>query len=189
MDFLLNLDKSLLYYVNGVWTHPWLDVFFPAITDLHKQLWFQIMIIPLLLVLYVWKFRRHGFYVFFCLILALGTSDVVGNKVFKKNIERVRPADVVGQTVIVRAPYGGFSFVSNHATNMFCMAKFTADLIPQVRIPFFLAASLIAYSRVYNGVHYPTDVFGGGLLGYLIGWLFSWICAHGLKKLRKRWAQ
>jgi undecaprenyl-diphosphatase len=186
MDFILNLDKSLLYYVNGVWTHPWLDVFFPAVTDLHKHLWFQILIIPLMLGLFLWKYRRRGFFVFFCLILSMATSDFVGNHAFKNSIERLRPGDVVGNSVVVRAPYGGFSFTSNHAANMFSLAKFTADMIPPLRIPFYAAAAIVGYSRVYNGVHYPTDVLGGGLLGYLVGWLFSWICRRGLEKYKRK---
>lgn len=186
MDFLLNLDESLLYYVNRVWTHPWLDIFFPAITDLHKQFWFQLIIIPLMLGLFVWKYQVKGFFVFLCLILAMSSSDLIGNKVFKKNFQRLRPGEALSETVIVRSPYGGYSFVSNHATNMFCLAKFTASMVPQVRLPFFIAANLVSYSRVYNGVHYPSDVFGGGILGYLIGWLFSLICFRVLKKLRNK---
>jgi len=188
MDFILNLDKSLLYYVNSVWTTSWLDAFFPAITDLHKQFWFQIFIVVLMLGLFIWKFRKEGLFVFLTLVIAMASSDLVGNHLFKQTIARPRPAETLGQSVIVRAPYGGYSFTSNHAANMFCLAKFTAEMIPQVRIPFYVAAILVSYSRVYNGVHYPTDVLGGGILGWLIGWAFSALCMQGLKKLRKRFA-
>ncbi|RYZ82032.1 MAG: phosphatase PAP2 family protein [Proteobacteria bacterium] len=186
MDYILSLDKSLLYYINVVWTHPALDAFFPAITDLHKQLWFQLMIVPAILGMYFWKYRKSTFFVFFCLIVALTSSDSVGNRVFKKNFERARPGDAMAGTIIVRSPYGGYSFVSNHSTNMFCLAKFTSDMIPPLKIPFYTAAVLVGYSRMYNGVHFPTDVLGGGLLGTLFGWMFSRLCKYGLTRFRKR---
>lgn len=186
MSYLLNLDKSLLYYVNAVWTAPWLDVFFLTITDLHKQLWFQIVIVPLMLALFLWKYRSQGFVWFIGLLLALSFSDLIGNHLFKNTFERPRPGDVPGNSVIVRSPYGGFSFVSNHATNMFCLAKYTAEFIPQVRIPFYIAAFLVSYSRVYNGVHYPSDVAAGGVLGWLIGWAMSAWLKWIFLKFRKR---
>jgi undecaprenyl-diphosphatase len=44
-----------------------------------------------------------------------------------------------------------------------------ASLAPRWRVSFFVLAALIAFSRVYNGVHYPTDVLAGGALGVLVG--------------------
>jgi undecaprenyl-diphosphatase len=44
-----------------------------------------------------------------------------------------------------------------------------ASLAPRWRVPFFLLAALIAFSRIYNGVHYPTDVLAGSALGVLVG--------------------
>ncbi len=172
--------------INVVWTHPWLDVFFPAITDLHKVLWFQILVVILMLGLFIQKFKKQAFFVFLCLLIALSFSDLIGNHAFKKVFERPRPGDVPNNTVIVRSPYGGYSFVSNHTTNMFCLAKFTGDMIPQLRLPLYAVAILTGYSRVYNGVHYPTDVFSGGILGYAIGLIFSSLCKYALQHFRKR---
>jgi undecaprenyl-diphosphatase len=186
MDFLLNLDKSLLYYVNAVWTHPWLNVFFPLITDLHKFLWFKILVVPMMLTLFVWRYRKTGVWLFLGLLLSLGLSDLGGNHLFKKTFSRLRPGDVPGNSVIVRSPYGGFSFISNHAANMFCLAKYTSEFIPQVAVPFYALAFLVSYSRVYNGVHYPSDVAMGGLLGWLIGWLMSFVIKWALAKYKKR---
>ena len=186
MDSIQSLDEGLLNLINSVWTHPWLDTFFPAITDLHKVLWFQILIIVLILSLFIYKFKKQAFFVFLCLALALSFSDLIGNRAFKKVFERPRPGDVPSNSVIVRSPYGGYSFVSNHTTNMFCLAKFSGDLIPQLRLPLYVAAVITGYSRVYNGVHYPTDVFAGGILGYFIGLIFSYFCKFILQHLRKR---
>lgn len=184
MDFLLNLDKSLLHLINSVWTQPWLDVFFPWVTDLHKHLWFQVFFLLTMATLFFWKFRRWAFLPFVTLALAAGCSDLTGNLLFKQTLQRTRPADVPGAQVIVRAPYGGYSFTSNHAANMFCIAKFMAEVIPQTRLVFYSVAVLVSYSRVYNGVHYPSDVLGGGLLGWLIGWMWS-VCFKFLWERRK----
>lgn len=181
----MSLDKGLLHLINNSWSHPWLDVVFPSITDLHKVLWFQVSTIALLLWLFVKKFKKQGLIIFLHLVLAVGFSDLFGNHALKKIVQRARPGDVAENSVIVRSSYGGFSFVSNHSTNMFCLAKFTSEFIPQLKIPLFAIAVTIGYSRVYNGVHYPTDVLAGALLGYLMATLFSRLCRYSLARFEK----
>jgi undecaprenyl-diphosphatase len=186
MDFLYELDKSLLLLINRQWTAPWADVFFPAITDLHKNPLFFGAVIVLLLGLFLWKYRQLGIVLFLGLLLALGTTDLVGNQVFKKNVARARPGDYLKEMVIVRSPYGGYSFTSNHAANMFCLAKYVSEFFPQGRIVTYAAAALISYSRVYNGVHYPSDVLGGGIMGWIMGWIYSTLGKELYNRLRKR---
>jgi undecaprenyl-diphosphatase len=57
------------------------------------------------------------------------------------------------------------SFPSGHSSTSFACAAVLAWLTPLPKIPLFTIAALIAFSRVYNGVHYPLDVIGGALLG------------------------
>jgi undecaprenyl-diphosphatase len=186
MDFLYELDKSLLFKINREWTAPWADAFFPAITDLHKNPWILGGIALIMLTFYVWKYKKIGFALFFILLLALGSTDLTGNQVFKKNVVRARPGDALTSLVIVRAPYGGYSFTSNHAANMFCLAKYTTEFFPQARMITYFSAILVSYSRVYNGVHYPSDVLGGGFLGWLVGWMYSIIAKDIFNRLKKR---
>jgi undecaprenyl-diphosphatase len=61
-----------------------------------------------------------------------------------------------------------YSFPSGHATVSFACAAVLAAALPRLRVPLFALAALIAFSRVYVGVHYPSDVVGGAALGILI---------------------
>jgi len=60
------------------------------------------------------------------------------------------------------------SFPSGHAATSFACAALLAWLTPLPKVPLFVLAALIAFSRVYNGVHYPLDVLGGAALGLAI---------------------
>jgi len=64
------------------------------------------------------------------------------------------------------------SFPSGHAAYAFMMATIFAFWFPRYRIPFFIVAGFIAWTRIYLGVHYPTDVIVGSILGYGITKLF-----------------
>ena len=107
------------------------------------------------------------------LIFSLATSDLIGNYGFKKTFARPRPAETAGVVAIVRSNFGGYSFVSNHSTNMFNFATYTTAIVPAAALPVFGIAVLVAYSRVYNGVHFPSDILVGAILGALIGYVFS----------------
>lgn len=61
------------------------------------------------------------------------------------------------------------SFPSGHATVSFACATVLALAVPRLRVPLYSLAALIAFSRVYVGVHYPLDVLAGALLGVLLG--------------------
>lgn len=69
---------------------------------------------------------------------------------------------------LITLPTSG-SFPSGHAATSFACAVVLAAAVPRWRVPFGLLAAAIAYSRLYNGVHYPLDVLGGAVLGALVG--------------------
>lgn len=168
MNWILELDLSLFYWINTTLSNSVFDAFFPFITDLHKNFYFASTVYPVILFLLYRKYAMKGFLVFIFCALSLSTIDVIGNYGFKKNIQRLRPGDNSSIQSIVRSPYGGFSFVSNHAANIFGFALFLGFFLSYLRPFLFIVAFLIAFSRVYNGVHFPSDVLAGALLGLLI---------------------
>lgn len=184
LDYIINLDRSLFILINSKWTAPWADQFFPFITDLHKSPLFAFIVVPLLIALFIWRRgTKKGLIIFTFLILSVAASDGFGNWALKKTVQRLRPGDTAGLEVTARTAYGGFSFVSNHATNMFCFASYTSAIFPPAAIPLYGLASLIAYSRVYNGVHFPLDVICGGLLGMFFGLLFATYCLKWIARI------
>ena len=187
LDFILSIDKSLFELINSQWTAPWADRFFPAITDLHKTVFFKTVMVPLVLLIFMWRRGiKKGLMIFIFCLLGVLVSDGVGNWAFKKTVQRPRPAETQGLHVEVRAPFGGYSFVSNHSTNMFAFASFVAFIFPAAAAPMFAIATTVAYSRVYNGVHFPTDVICGALLGCLFGILFARLYLIAMERVDKK---
>lgn len=184
IEFIVSFDKRLFFLINSQWANHWGDIFFPNITDLHKTFLFKVLIVPALIAIFIWRRGlRNGLVIFFFCILSLGISDGVGNFGFKKVFQRPRPAETQGLSVNVRAPFGGYSFVSNHAINMFGFASFTSIIFPPAVVPVYLLASIIGYSRIYCGVHFPSDVIVGGILGIIFGVIFSRLCKMTIRYL------
>jgi len=170
----VKLDYWLFTQINSVFTSSFADVFFFHITDLHKTIVFKIAALPLMFFFFFKKYGRLGITNFIFLLLALSFSDFAGG-VIKSYYARPRPVNNPEITAVLRSDAGHFSFYSNHSSNMFTFASYTSNFFPAATIPLYTLAGLVAYSRVYNGVHYPSDVFGGMLMGLFWGFLFSYL--------------
>jgi len=89
-------------------------------------------------------------------------------RLLKSIIKRTRPFETISEIRnLVKVP-DRFSFPSGHTAAAFVMAVILSNFYPQLMVPLFLTASVIGFSRVYNGVHYLGDVFGGALIGIII---------------------
>jgi undecaprenyl-diphosphatase len=166
---LSSYDHSLFHLINVVWANSLFDLFFPALTDLHKVRVVAFVLAPLGTAYWLYKGRLPALKVLVALCLTIGATDLVSHRLIKPLVHRPRP-DPTQMVVILRAPHGGrYSFPSNHAANCFAGAVFLSSVYPPLRILLYTAAALVAYSRVYVGVHYPIDVLGGALLGLALG--------------------
>lgn len=171
-DLIIQLDYWLLSHINGQWTSTWADWFFVTLTDLNKTPFFKFVLVPLVIGGFLYRFKRKGISLFLLLLLALGFSDWSGARV-KHYYERMRPFENPAVTVLQKSDAGHFSFYSNHSSNMMTFAIYTGFFFAAWRIPLIALALLVGYSRVYTGVHYPSDVCGGLLMGFVWGFLFS----------------
>jgi undecaprenyl-diphosphatase len=167
--FLRGVDAALFHRINQVWTHPWLDAFFPWLTDLaHNRIavWGAL---PVALAWWLYVKRGRAVKVLLAMVVAVGVSDAVAYRFIKPYVRRNRPTSAgISVTLRTRLP-GTYGFPSNHACNSFAGATVLGLAEPPLLWPAMAVAALVAYSRVYVGVHFPADVAAGALLGLLVG--------------------
>ncbi|MCW9064936.1 MAG: phosphatase PAP2 family protein, partial [Ignavibacteriaceae bacterium] len=119
------------------------------------------------------KGGRRGKIVVIGLIIMITVTDQTGYRILKEIIMRVRPCNALSDAITPVGCAGGYSFPSNHALNNFAAAIFLMRFYPNYKWIFIVVAILISISRIYLGVHYPSDVIGGALIGSAFGYLFS----------------
>ena len=181
IDFLYQIDLSIFYFFNHTITAGFLDKFFSLITDRHS---WDITYILLIGILFV-KGGKKGKLAILGIVLAILISDQFGDLI-KNLLQRVRPCNALDDARQIIGCAGGYSFPSNHAVNNFTAAFFFYKLYPKLKIPLFVAATLIAISRVYLGVHYPSDILGGAIIGSAIGYLLGKGFLKILESLEKK---
>ena len=87
-------------------------------------------------------------------------------KLIKKNVKRIRPFKKIEEMTSLIIPPDEFSFPSGHTAAATVFAVISGIAFPQFRLLFYIYAASVGFSRVYNGVHYPGDVFAGAALGF-----------------------
>jgi undecaprenyl-diphosphatase len=86
-------------------------------------------------------------------------------KIIKKGIKRNRPYKAVSGVHQRVSPSDQFSFPSGHTAAAFVIATLTSNFFPVIAVPGFTWASLVGFSRIYLGVHYPSDILAGLVIG------------------------
>lgn len=189
MGGLLQWDERLLLAINGAHA-PWLDGI--MITLSNRWVWIP-MYLALAGMIY-WK--RGGGELLLALLLAVPVillADQVASGLLKPLVARPRPcheAHLEAVLVNITGKCGGpFGFVSSHAANFFALCVYVGTLMwRESRWIFWTllaVAVAVSYSRVYLGVHYPTDVLAGAVLGSVSGMLgsraFRWASVQFLR--------
>ncbi len=175
-ELFLQVDYYVWYRLNALWHHEFLD----AIIPYFRNQWTWAPLYLFLLIFMPLNYKRKGlmWLVFFLLTFAIG--DYISASVLKPYFHRIRPCNngYLYHVVHNVVPCGsGYSFPSSHATNHFALAIFMGHTLKHYgKWIWALAltwAALIAYAQVYVGVHFPGDVFVGGLIGWGTGYLTS----------------
>lgn len=171
------MDFFILDYVQAHLRCDFLDVFMPFVTRFGDGGIFWFFCTVLLLVFP--KTRRAGAAMAAGLVLEL----ILCNLLLKPAVARIRPYDVNTAVQILIVPPRDFSFPSGHTGAAFASAAALFFNRNRGWVPALLLAVLIAFSRLYLYVHYPTDVFAGVIIGILAGWLGNrLICAFMNRK-------
>ncbi len=174
MDILIKIDHALFHFINGTIANPILNWVMPIITNENN------IAIPLVLI-WVWLLLfqgKRGKITAILLLLTLILTDVIAAQVIKPWIGRIRPSRAMVDNINLLVSRGGkYGFVSNHAANTMAAATIIGYFYNKWKSIVIIISLIVGFSRIYVGVHYPYDVIGGWLFGYIIAWgiLSIWV--------------
>ncbi len=162
---LYGLDRTLFLLVNRTLQNPVFDQLMPALSNK----WFGFLLVGMVVPGLCLRYGRRVWPVLAVAVLAVALSDL-GAGLLKHAVQRVRPCHVIPDVHLLAGCTRSFAMPSNHASNMFALAGVVGSLLPAWRWALLPVAGSVAYSRVYLGVHYPSDVFVGAVWGAALGY-------------------
>jgi undecaprenyl-diphosphatase len=169
------LDAWIFHLVNRSLQNPLFDLLMPALSTK------QYLILPGLVAMCFLALRggRREW-----LLLLVGVAAVTmgdqGCNLLKALFHRTRPCHTLPDVHLLAGCTRSFSLPSNHATNMFAIAAVGWLMLRRWRWALPVLAAAVAYSRIYLGVHYPSDVVLGAIWGVAAGWVCTRIAARAL---------
>src|ERR1051325_5441304 len=183
MDWLLRLDVSLFRLINETGSNPIFDKIMPFVSG--NAFFYPALVI--LGVLLICKGRSRGVIFVLMLALSVGLCDGCICRMLNEIAARPRPFLTLSDVHCLIGKGGSFSMPSSHAANWFA-AVMVATIYYRRSLWFMLpAALLVSYSRVYNGVHYPSDVLVGALLGAGFAAAVLWLTDSLWQFIGQKW--
>lgn len=175
-----NLDGEILLQIQQHLRTDMLTPFMKIVTFLGNGGWFWILCAVVLLA--VPKTRKTGY----AAVLSLIFGVIVTNLLLKNIVARPRPFAEIEALIPLIAKPTDFSFPSGHTTASFAVALVMLRMLPKkIGIPAVVLAALVAFSRLYLGVHYPTDVLVGFVVALVGSLLAVWIVRMKLGNIKR----
>lgn len=178
-----NLDVDILLWINGH-GNAWLDELMWIISRSRTWIWLYVLLAGLI----VYRFRNWKT-ILLILVgfgIAVGLSDFITSGLIKPIVCRLRPTHepAIDPIRLVHDYVGGrYGFCSSHAANtMACALLFSLLYRNKIATASLMTwVALNCYSRMYLGVHYPSDIMAGLLVGALLAGCCYWAIKHVLR--------
>jgi undecaprenyl-diphosphatase len=177
-DAVSQIDVSVLLWIQNHLRSGGMTVFWKFISFFSNGGWFWIALCIVLLVMR--RTRNTGGY----MATALVIEALITNVFLKNMVARIRPYDYCSEIIPLVPKLHDYSFPSGHTGIAFAAAYICARYLPgRFRVILMALALLTPFSRLYLGVHYPTDVLAGIVIGVGSGVLAEII----YRKIREKW--
>ena len=163
---ITQIDFSILDFIKNIFGCDFLDAVMSKITYLGNG--GLIWIVVALCFLCFPKYRKCGF----VLLITLATGAILGNIILKPLIARPRPCHLNTEIMLLIKAPSDFSFPSGHTLSSVSAAVIIAYINKKFGYFAIPVAFLIAFSRLYLYVHFPSDIIAGAVIGFLISYSF-----------------
>jgi len=167
LDKIQAIDERLFLLINDGMSNGFFDAL--SVFWRNKYFWFPLYIFLLFFLIY--NYKGKSIWLIFIILGVASLADIVSSHIFKEFFERIRPCNDVNfmQQVNLRVGCGSaFSFTSSHAANHTAVGVIAGLVLHRHKIALWIGllwGLSISITQVYVGVHYPTDVICGALLG------------------------